>query len=206
MSRFPSKSMLVGVGSEKCDWSENRRRWRGAERWSDRDFVLSGEVGPFAQQLALRQCEDTRGLSNQHRVVETIVARSCRDEVAALKTNTRRQRRRKKQKWWEAARLHSLHLQCGHLQGLRGVFYFENRQLLYLTSCAGCYGQNGGRRTEMLLLENHWHTSTWLHFVCIYQFFPWSSCFFFCEKNDFTPKHKAPLCVREQTRTRISFF
>lgn len=35
MSRFPSKSMLVGVGSEKCDWSENRRRrrWRGAMIW-----------------------------------------------------------------------------------------------------------------------------------------------------------------------------
>lgn len=68
----------------------------GTEQRSDRDFVLSGEVGPFAQQLALRQGEDAGGLSDQHRVVETIVARSRRDQVTALKTNTRRRRRRKK--------------------------------------------------------------------------------------------------------------
>lgn len=55
-----------------------------AESWSDRDFVLSGEVGPFTQQLALWQGEDTGSFSNQHRVVEAIVARSCWDQVAAL--------------------------------------------------------------------------------------------------------------------------
>lgn len=57
---------------------------------ADRDFVLSGEVGPFAQQLALRQGEDAGGLSDQHRVVETVVARSRRDQVTALKTNTKK--------------------------------------------------------------------------------------------------------------------
>lgn len=42
---------------------------KDAEFWSDRDFVLSGEVGPFTQELALWQGEDAGGFSYQHSVV-----------------------------------------------------------------------------------------------------------------------------------------
>lgn len=49
-----------------------------------RDFVLSGQVGPFAQQLALRQREDARRLSDQDRVVQAIVTWSRRDQVPTL--------------------------------------------------------------------------------------------------------------------------
>ena len=54
---------------------------------SDRDFVLSGEVGPFTQQLALRQGEDAGSLSNQHRVVQAIVTWSRWDQVTTLNTD-----------------------------------------------------------------------------------------------------------------------
>lgn len=57
---------------------------------SDRHFVLSGEVGPFAQQLALREGEDAGSLSNQHRVVEAVVSWSRWDQVAALDTEKER--------------------------------------------------------------------------------------------------------------------
>lgn len=53
--------------------------------------MLSGEVGPFAEQLALRQGEDAGSLSNQHRIVQATVARSRWDQVTALK-NTHRER------------------------------------------------------------------------------------------------------------------
>ena len=71
-----------------------RCRDRGRVRSRDpyRDFVLSGEVGPFAQQLALRQGEDAGSFSNQHRVVEATVARSCWDQVTTLDTDNRERR------------------------------------------------------------------------------------------------------------------
>lgn len=56
------------------------------ELWTDRDFVLSGEVGPFAQQLALRQGQDAGSLSNQHRVVQAAVTRRRWDQVTTLNT------------------------------------------------------------------------------------------------------------------------
>lgn len=65
-----------------------RKRHEDTERGTDRDFVLSGEVGPFAQQLALRQGEDAGSLTNQHRVVQATVARSRRDQVPTLNTQT----------------------------------------------------------------------------------------------------------------------
>lgn len=62
-----------------------RQEWR-----SHRDFVLSGEVGPFAEQLALRQSEDAGSFSNQHRVVESIVAWCCWDQVTTLQRKVRK--------------------------------------------------------------------------------------------------------------------
>lgn len=49
--------------------------------------MLSGEVGPFTQQLALRQGEDAGSLSNQHRVVQPTVTWGGRDQVPSLNTN-----------------------------------------------------------------------------------------------------------------------
>ena len=55
-----------------------------------RDFVLSCEVGPLTQQLALRQGEDAGSLSDQHRVVQATVPRSRGDQVSTLKTDGER--------------------------------------------------------------------------------------------------------------------
>lgn len=49
--------------------------------------MLSGEVGPFTQQLALGQGEDTGRLPDQHRVVEAAVTRSRGDQVTTLNTD-----------------------------------------------------------------------------------------------------------------------
>ncbi len=43
------------------------------------DFVFSGQVGPFTQQLALRQGENTGRLPDQHRVVQLSVSWGCRN-------------------------------------------------------------------------------------------------------------------------------
>ena len=48
------------------------------------DFVLSCQVGPLTQQLALRQGEDTGGLTDEHSVVQLAVAWRCWDQVTAL--------------------------------------------------------------------------------------------------------------------------
>lgn len=48
--------------------------------------MLSGEVGPFAQQLALRQGQNAGSLSNQHRVVQAAVTRRRWDQVTTLNT------------------------------------------------------------------------------------------------------------------------
>lgn len=60
--------------------------WKETESWADRDFVLSGEVGPFTQQLALRQGQDAGSLSNQHRVVQATVTWGRWDQVTTLNT------------------------------------------------------------------------------------------------------------------------
>ena len=43
------------------------------------DFVLSGQIGPFTQQLALRQGENAGRLPDQHRVVQLSVPRGWRN-------------------------------------------------------------------------------------------------------------------------------
>lgn len=70
-------------GTAKCHILVSHNR----SKWSDRDFVLSGEVGPFTQQLALRQGEDTGSFSNQHCVVQATVTRSSWDQVTTLNTD-----------------------------------------------------------------------------------------------------------------------
>lgn len=70
--------------------------------------MLSSEVGPFAEQLALRQGEDAGSLSNQHRIVQATVARSRWDQVTALK-NTHREKSNKDR--------HSAHRQDALLAG-----------------------------------------------------------------------------------------
>lgn len=49
--------------------------------------MLSGEVGPFTQQLALRQREDAGSFSNQHCVVQAAITRSRWDQVTTLNTD-----------------------------------------------------------------------------------------------------------------------
>lgn len=46
--------------------------------------MLPGEVGRLAEELRLRHGDGTRGLSNQHRVVEFGSSRGRRAEVFAL--------------------------------------------------------------------------------------------------------------------------
>ena len=48
------------------------------------DFVLPREVGRLAEELCLRHSDSTRGLSNQHGVVEFGTSRGRRAEVFAL--------------------------------------------------------------------------------------------------------------------------
>lgn len=48
------------------------------------DTLLSGEVRRITEQLVLRHGQQTRQLSDQHGVVETVVAGSRRDQVPAL--------------------------------------------------------------------------------------------------------------------------
>lgn len=55
------------------------QKCRETRRVTHSHFVLSGQIGPLAQQLALRQGENAGRLPDQHRVVQLSVSRGCRN-------------------------------------------------------------------------------------------------------------------------------
>lgn len=119
----------------KTDRQSNVQKtaWRSVTEFTDQDFVLSGEIWWFTEQLCVRDSERTRCLSNQHSVIESGSTRCRWHKVTPL------QQRNKRMSIQPLENIHNLYY-CSHVVQL--FYVLRNTQHIPYSTVTGNKNKN----------------------------------------------------------------